>query len=595
MKTKNFFLVAFLTIIFSIYHGYSQNTSFGSGANPANGGNNNSTFGFNALNGVIGTNNSAFGFSALYSVNGHNNSGFGLRALNVVTGTLNSAFGKDAMMNANGDHNSAFGANALRNVNQSYNSAFGSESLLNNNSGASNSSFGASAMRQNTTGSYNVAIGRNALEKNLTGGANISIGFGALNILNSGNNNIAIGRHSANNLSSGNGNVFIGSVTAFSTETLNDRIIIATGGNGLPPDVNRNGIHRIYIDHNGFMGLGLGNDINILPQNRLEIAAGLSNTAGLRFRAINSGSPAQPSNGRVLTVNQNGDVILVDDIGGGVNQNCSTANFIPVNSTTAGQLNCSQIFDNGTSVGVGVINPTANNWSYNWLSLNGPNNTPSSGTVKLDVNGVIRTTGVQSLSDKQFKKDIKPIELALETIQKIDGKTYLWNKEANKDINFDEGLHSGFIAQEFEKVLPHLVATDRAGNKAVNYTELIPYLVEAIKDQQVQINDLKAQLTENFKTQNQDLIELNNTKIISVSPNPSNDFITVSFNVEKSVQNAKLNVHDLNGNVIISLNINDRDNNINRTLQRDNFGKGIYIVSLVVNGKSIDTKKIAFN
>jgi hypothetical protein len=129
----------------------------------------------------------------------------------------------------------------------------------------------------------------------------------------------------------------------------------------------------------------------------------------------------------------------------------------------------------------------------------------------------------------------------------------------------------------------------------MNYIELIPVLIEAIKEQQTQINDLKTQISDNFKAQNQDLIELTNTKIISVSPNPSNDMITVSFNVEKLVQSAKLQVHDLNGNVISSLNINDRENNISRTLQKDNFGKGIYIVSLVINGKSIDTKKIVFN
>jgi len=566
---------------------FSQNTSLPASANPSNGGSNNVAIGANTLENNIGNFNVGVGFDAMRLNNtGSENVAIGFRSLFASSfGTGNIAIGRLAMSGLNTNNSLVNPSNSITGKG---NYAIGFQSLNSITSGNHNIGIGYRTAWKNSTGLNNTVIGYQSMISSIEGNNNSVLGSRGLFQLIEGNNNLALGLDSGQHLLKGSSNVFIGSVSVIQDSEFSGRVIIASGG-----------AHRVYITENGNTGIGLGN--NILPSNRLEInstATGVvANTMGLRFRGISNSNftPTATSTRRVLSVNQVGDVILVDDIAGGVNQNCSTANFIPVNSTTVGQLNCSQIFDNGTSVGVGIINPTANNWSYNWLSLNGPNNTPSSGTVKLDVNGVIRTTGVQSLSDKQFKKDIKPIELALETIQKIDGKTYLWNKEANKEMNFDEGLHSGFIAQELEKVLPHLVATDGAGNKAVNYTELIPYLVEAIKEQQIQINDLKAQLTENFKTQNQDLIELNNTKIISVSPNPSNDFITVSFNVEKSIQNAKLNVHDLNGNVIVSLNINDRDNNINRTLQRDNFGKGIYIVSLIVNGKSIDTKKIVFN
>ena len=44
-----------------------------------------------------------------------------------------------------------------------------------------------------------------------------------------------------------------------------------------------------------------------------------------------------------------------------------------------------------------------------------------------------------------------------------------------------------------------------------------------------------------------------------------------------------------------SLNIKERANDITKSLQKDNFGSGTYIISLFVNGKSLDTKKIIFN
>lgn len=480
---------------------------------------------------------------------------------------------------------------------------------------------GSTAGKRTTTGDDNIFIGYATGQYNKTGTGNTFVGSesgamndSALQTVTNYNYNTGIGFKSGG---MGENNINIGALTGLGNQGSNNIYLGLEAGYCSP---------QLNVSGNVFIGQRAGKNYN--ASNRLSINGaapygyeliygefdnrklkfnvnngvgpftsylelnGNANASGLRFTNMKSSTASitNPTN-KILSVNTDGDVILVNDKTGGVTQNCSTANFVPVNSATAGQLNCSQIFDNGTSVGIGTTGTF--NYSYNtgdFLAL-----APASGTAKLRVNGVAWTTGYYASSDQKFKKDIKPIENALEKVQQIEGKTYAWNTESNKDMNFDNGGHSGFIAQELEKVLPHLVATDEKGNKAVNYIELMPYLIEAIKDQQTQINDLKSQITENFKAQNQDLIELTNTKIISVSPNPSSDMITVSFNVEKLVDSAKLQVHDLNGNVISSLNISDRENNITRTLQKDNFGKGIYVVSLVINGKSIDTKKIVFN
>ena len=52
----------------------------------------------------------------------------------------------------------------------------------------------------------------------------------------------------------------------------------------------------------------------------------------------------------------------------------------------------------------------------------------------------------------------------------------------------------GFIAQEVEKIIPELVKTDSEGMKSVDYISVIPVLVEALKNQQKQIDELKALL-----------------------------------------------------------------------------------------------------
>lgn len=542
-------------------------------------------------------------FGAVVESSGQNNTILGVT--NPTPGSSNILIGLNAGSSVGtGSLNTFIGVRAGNdNANNSSNTFVGYQTGYRNN-GVENSYFGSSAgqVTPGNTGSYNTHIGFGA-GYSAYGNRNTTLGWKAGN--NLGDDNVSIGYNSGY-LCQGSRNVFIG-YRAADGKNVSDRLFIENGSSSSFP--------LIYGEFDNRKLKFNVNDGNASPFTSYVEINGNANASGLRFTKLNNlyNAPDNTTN-KVLTVNSTGDVILVKDIGGGVSQNCSTANFVPLNNSTANQLICSQIYDNstssgiGTSVGIGYPTATAANAAFPtalvtgaWFSTSGTNYS-SFTNFRLAVNGITRANGYLATSDKKFKKDIKPIENALATVQSLEGKTYMWNKEANKEMNFDGGGHSGFIAQDLEKVLPHLVATGENGDKAVNYMELMPYLVEAIKeqnsiikDQQTQINDLKSQITENFKAQNQDLIELTNTKIISVSPNPSSDLISVSFNVEESVESAKLQVHDLNGNVISSLNISDRENNITRTLQKDNFGKGIYVVSLVINGKSIDTKKIVFN
>lgn len=545
---------------------------------------------FSGLNNTTGSDNVFLGNRAGYlNTTGSNNVSIkSVRDLNpipnVMTGNNNTMVGfltGDRL--TSGSNNSLFGQAAGRNL----------------QTGSDNIFLGTLAGTSAETTTNNICIGNGANQSAKSGMNNIFIGTTAAQSLNNGVANTIIGFNSGENMTAGSFNTFIGRVQIPANLNPSSTVVIANGG----------GDQRFYSSPNGNVGLSLGN--NVIPANRLVINAApntpglVANTMGLRFNGISNSNftplPAT-SNRRVLSVNTSGDVILVDDIGGGVNQSCATEGFLPVNTNTANQLGCSQVFDNGTSVGIGVVNPSSNNWTYNWLSLNGPNNTPNSGTIKLDVNGVIRTTGVQSLSDKQFKKDIKDLTNSLDYIQKINGKSYLWNKDSNKDMNFDEGLHSGFIAQDLELVLPHLVTTDSKGNKAVNYIELIPYLVEAIKEQQVQIREQKVmieeltnKITTDLKEEFKAVDQLSSSKIVSVSPNPSNRDIQVYLTIPNEVDQASLQIFDVNGRVRAFFTIDERGNAVQKTLLKDNFGAGVYGVSLWINGKKADTKKIIFN
>lgn len=101
-------------------------------------------------------------------------------------------------------------------------------------------------------------------------------------------------------------------------------------------------------------------------------------------------------------------------------------------------------------------------------------------------------------SDRELKDNIKPIENSLEKLKQIGGYTFDWN---DKQTTY-EGHDVGVIAQEIELVLPEVVTTRDNGYKAVKYEKITPLLIEAIKEQQKQIDELNAlvnQLIQNNK------------------------------------------------------------------------------------------------
>jgi hypothetical protein len=98
-----------------------------------------------------------------------------------------------------------------------------------------------------------------------------------------------------------------------------------------------------------------------------------------------------------------------------------------------------------------------------------------------------------SSSDIRFKENITPIQNALDKISKISGNTYDWKAE-NKIEHGYEGNDVGVIAQEIEAVLPQLVQTRENGFKAVKYDKLVALLIQGIKEQQLQIEELKAKI-----------------------------------------------------------------------------------------------------
>ncbi len=155
-------------------------------------------------------------------------------------------------------------------------------------------------------------------------------------------------------------------------------------------------------------------------------------------------------------------------------------------TTKIGQISSSSVGVTVTSLGSG--NMTFENGGGARLVIDNSGNVgiaDTSPSYKLDVDGTIRATGdVIAYSDIRIKENIKTIDNALEKVNKLRGVEF--NKIGSEEKSI------GVVAQEIEKVLPEVVKEDDKGMKSVAYGNIVGVLIEAIKDQQKQIDELKS-------------------------------------------------------------------------------------------------------
>jgi hypothetical protein len=111
--------------------------------------------------------------------------------------------------------------------------------------------------------------------------------------------------------------------------------------------------------------------------------------------------------------------------------------------------------------------------------------TTTPGIYKLAVNGAVGATSFEYTSDRSLKKNIETIKNPLTKIMNLRGVTFNWKKDNEASL--------GLIAQEVEMVFPELVSNNN-GIRSVQYGNLVAPLIEAVKEQQKEIDNLNERI-----------------------------------------------------------------------------------------------------
>lgn len=237
----------------------------------------------------------------------------------------------------------------------------------------------------------------------------------------------------------------------------------------------------IIFYNGGSVGIGIDD-----PFARLDVAAGGGSVG------ISGASSAGGSNSRGVSGNS------YDPLGIGVYGGGTTG--VKGASSTGGS---SSVGVKGVSTdlaGTGVLGEADSG-----ASAYGVWGKSTSGYAGYFSGNVYYTGTLTGPSDAKVKENIQPVSGILSKVLELEPHTFNFKKGGEyADMNFASGRHYGLIAQEVEKVFPDLVseaAHNSTGGmkqpiqyKSVNYVEMIPILVRAIKEQQGMIDQLKAEI-----------------------------------------------------------------------------------------------------
>ncbi|MBD99312.1 MAG: hypothetical protein CMO34_05665 [Verrucomicrobia bacterium] len=296
-----------------------------------------------------------------------------------------------------------------------------------------------------------VFVGTNAGRQNTSGSRNVGVGYRALQQNTTGNDNVGIGEDALRLNATGSFN-------------------IAVGANALDAASSSN--NNIALGYNSLSSLVTGTDNVAVGQNSIQdLTTGSSNVAlGAQALQNNTSGSENTALGRQAGQNSLGSRNIFIGYQAGRNETGNDKLYIESSSSTTPLI----YGDFATDV----------------IDINGD----------LNVTGDITYVGtITDVSDRRLKENIKSLNDVLPSLMNLTGYSYSLKKDKEKNVEF------GFIAQEVLEYFPNLVKEVNAskGYLGVSYVQMIPLLLQALKEQQNIIEHQEKRLSKANNTLNE--------------------------------------------------------------------------------------------
>ena len=233
------------------------------------------------------------------------------------------------------------------------------------------------------------------------------------------------------------------------------------------------------------------------------------------------------------------------------------------------------------------------------------------------VTGTLTAGQITTLSDARYKSNIQQINatalakiaalnpvqytmlsgeaIALANTEPTDTISTMTMNTSNEDLSKANQIHYGLLAQEVKELYPELVYEDSAGVMSINYTELIPLLIQAVQDLSEQVSSLSNSSSASARKQAPKQQASNTETIVATlyqnAPNPFTEETVISYVVPTEAKQASIYIYNMLGEQLSKYDINAFGEG-HITISANELYAGTFLYSLVVDSKLIDTKQM---
>jgi hypothetical protein len=389
------------------------------------------------------------------------------------------------------------------------NSFFGAHAGSSTTQGSRNAFFGVAAGFRNTTGGGNAFFGTGAGFQNTTGGDNTFIGPGAGGTNTTGANNIFIGPFAGGGNTTGNGNTVIGLEARVGAGDLTAATAIGAGAvvNSSNTVVLGRSADTVQVpgvlNVSGNVGIGTATSsavkLNVLGGSEVAVFASSISGSGVQGQSSSDTGVGGVSNsgigvfgsGKISFLGQGtsffgGDTTpLPTNVGRGVAIGYTSVDGGYVFAYDSSSNTPKNLFLNqpGGNVGIGTTTPARTLHVAGRARVGSIPQEPSGAQLCFNVAGDLLQCGASSL---RLKTNVQPFVGGLDIIRRLRPISFDWKDGSGRDI--------GLGAEDVAQVAPSFTFTDEKGEPAgVKYERLNMLLINAVKEQQAQIESLRVQ------------------------------------------------------------------------------------------------------
>ncbi len=155
----------------------------------------------------------------------------------------------------------------------------------------------------------------------------------------------------------------------------------------------------------------------------------------------------------------------------------------------------------------------------------------------------------------------------------------------------------GLAADQLKAVYPELVYEDTNGNVSINYVEMVPLLVQSIKELSARVAELEGTSPRTAKAPTdataieKSVADVDMVMMDQNKPNPFSESTVITLNIPRNAQAATIFIYDMSGKQVQSFPVSERGET-DITVYANDLAAGMYIYTLVVDGKVAVTRRM---